>query len=216
MPRAANKFMSMTAHGLPGLSPGPGSPDVKIRYQKAWRALPDGVGAGVESASNAAKSLMDSPQLRPADATPKLVEIAQGLGQSAGAAAGAGNGGAPGATASAVAAMVAANVALTTAYTAAASSGPEPAAATTYTQGLQKVVAAAAGAAVSAIAAMTDMHKCLTVCPGGIHGPGVVTKGSSSVFINHLPAAREGDKVFEAAGGPDPIALGAPTVNIGG
>ena len=48
------------------------------------------------------------------------------------------------------------------------------------------------------------------------HGPGVVTRGSSSVNINHLPACRAGDKVFEATGGADPIAKGCETVNIGG
>jgi uncharacterized Zn-binding protein involved in type VI secretion len=34
-------------------------------------------------------------------------------------------------------------------------------------------------------------------------------------MINGLSAARQGDQVFEAAGGPDPIAMGCMTVQIG-
>lgn len=214
MPKAATKT-SLTAHGNP-LSPGPGSGDVNICCQPAWRALPAGVGAGIETASNAAKAIMDSPQLRPPDAAAKLTEISQGLSQAAGAAAGAGNAAAVAATSSALAGLTTANTALATAYTTAASSGPEPAAAEAYAKGLQAAVSAATGAAVSAIAAMTDLHTCSAPCAVGPHGPGVVTMGSSSVFINKLPASREQDKVFEAAGGPDPISKGAPTVNIGG
>lgn len=47
------------------------------------------------------------------------------------------------------------------------------------------------------------------------HGPGFVTKGSSTVNVGNLPAARMGDKVFEACGGQDSIATGCPAVNIG-
>jgi uncharacterized Zn-binding protein involved in type VI secretion len=42
----------------------------------------------------------------------------------------------------------------------------------------------------------------------------MVAVGSATVFINGMPAARQGDQVVEA-GGPNPIAIGAPTVMIG-
>lgn len=216
MPKAA-RLMDATGHGTP-LQSGPGSPDVNIGYQKAWRASPASVGPGVESASGAMKSLMDSPLLTPADATPLLAEVAKSLSQAAGAAGGAGNGGAGGGVSSAMAGLTTANVALTSAYTtAAAAPGGEPAASQAYTKGIQAAASAAASAAVAAIAAgIADLHTCPTPCASGTHGAGVVTRGSSSVFINKLPASRQGDQVFEAAGGADPITAGCPSVNIGG
>ena len=57
-------------------------------------------------------------------------------------------------------------------------------------------------------------------CPPG--GPGVVTKGSSTVMIEFLPAARDGDMVAVAACvGPIPMPLGvivggSSDVDIGG
>lgn len=213
MPAAA-RVSDATSHGKP-LGPGPGSSDVNIGYAKAWRALPGGVGDGVETASNAAKQLMDAPMLRPPDAASPLADVMSGLAESAAASAEVGNAAAVGATSAAMTQMTAANTTLTTAYTAASSSGPEPAAAEAYAKGLQAAVAAAASAAVSAIAAITDTHTCPTVSGPAPHGPGVVTKGSTTVFINYLPAARQADKVFEAAGGPDPISKGCDTVNIG-
>ena len=68
---------------------------------------------------------------------------------------------------------------------------------------------------MSAMAGLSDMHICPVPVPVPPHGPGFVTKGSSTVNIGNLPAARQGDKVFEACGGADPIAMGCPTVNIG-
>jgi uncharacterized Zn-binding protein involved in type VI secretion len=62
---------------------------------------------------------------------------------------------------------------------------------------------------------MADMHVCPTVSGPAPHGPGVVTRGSGSVNINYLPAARAGDKLFEATGAADPIARGCVSVNIG-
>ena len=47
------------------------------------------------------------------------------------------------------------------------------------------------------------------------HVGGVVLKGSTKVFINNLPAARQGDSVVEA-GAPNTIAQGYPTVDLGG
>lgn len=52
--------------------------------------------------------------------------------------------------------------------------------------------------------------------PGPPHGPGVVIDGSTTVMFNHLPACRVGDHVLESIGPLDPIALGCPTVQIGG
>jgi uncharacterized Zn-binding protein involved in type VI secretion len=43
----------------------------------------------------------------------------------------------------------------------------------------------------------------------------MVAKGSTTVLIAGLPAARAGDQVTEA-GPPNPIAAGEPTVLIGG
>jgi uncharacterized Zn-binding protein involved in type VI secretion len=43
----------------------------------------------------------------------------------------------------------------------------------------------------------------------------VVAKGSATVLIGGLPAARQGDSITEA-GAPNSIAMGVPTVQIGG
>ncbi len=214
MPMAA-RTTDTTSHGTP-LSPGPGSPDVMIGFLPAWRALPAGVGAGIESASNAMQTLMSSPALTPADATANLAQAQAGFSQAAGAAAAKGNAGAPGATASAFTTLQSTNATLSATYaTASAAPGGQPAATIAYTEGIKAAAAAAASAAMSAIAGMTDMHVCPIPVPIPPHGPGVVTQGSKSVLINNLPAVRQNDKVFEAAGGPDPIAMGCPTVLIG-
>jgi uncharacterized Zn-binding protein involved in type VI secretion len=214
MPQAA-RMNDATGHGKP-LSPGPGSPDVMIGMMAAWRAIPSGMAAGIEKASNAMNSLMTNPALRPPDATQLLADVASGLGEAAGAAGSQGNAGAAAGTASAMSGLAAANVTLTATYTSAsAAPGAEPAAATAYAKGLQAAAAAAASAAVSAIAAGLDIHICPLLSGPAPHGPGVVTKGSGTVTINGLPAARQNDKVFEAAGGQDPIAVGCPTVEIG-
>jgi uncharacterized Zn-binding protein involved in type VI secretion len=214
MPPAA-RVGDSTAHGVP-LSPGPGSMTVMIGFKPAWRALPAGVGAGLEQASNTMKQLMDSPQLTPPDATAKLAQVQAGAMQSAGQAAGKGNPAAAGATGGAFGTLTGANAGLTSAYAAASPvPGGQPAATTAYTQGIKAAAAVAASAAFSAIASMVDMHICPIPCPPPPHGPGVVTKGSSTVLIDNLPAARQGDKVFEACGGPDDIAMGEPTVDIG-
>lgn len=86
--------------------------------------------------------------------------------------------------------------------------------------------AAAISAAQGASAGMTamsgngtpDMHLCNMPAlppPGCMHGPGVVLQASSTVQVNGLPACRQGDKVVEALGGPDPIAVGCTSVLIG-
>jgi uncharacterized Zn-binding protein involved in type VI secretion len=215
MPNAAT-VGSPTSHGNP-LSPGPGCLSVNIGYQPAWRALPSGMASAVEGISNAVDSFMKKPQMTPADATPSIVEISARL--VAGGAAAAANG-APATVASAsssVAAVNATNVALTTTWTAASVvPGGQPAANIAYTEGIKAATAAAATAVVSAMAGISDMHVCPVPVPIPPHGPGFVTRGSGTVNIGDLPAARQQDKVFEACGGEDPIAMGCPTVNIGG
>jgi uncharacterized Zn-binding protein involved in type VI secretion len=58
-----------------------------------------------------------------------------------------------------------------------------------------------------------DLHLC--PFPGSPHGAGPTAIGALSVLINGAPAARAGDYVVEAAGGPDVILLGCPSVLIG-
>jgi uncharacterized Zn-binding protein involved in type VI secretion len=43
-----------------------------------------------------------------------------------------------------------------------------------------------------------------------------VIDGSSTVQVNRLPPARQGDTVLEALGPPNKIVMGCPTVIIGG
>ena len=214
MPPAA-RVKDMTTHG-PQLMPGIGSLTVQIGFMPAWRALPAGVGAGLESASDKMDQFMKKPVLTPADATPELVQVQADMTQAAGQAAGKGNAMAAGVTAGAFGALAAANGALTATWTAASAvPGGQPAANTAYTQGIKTLAAVAASAAMAAVASMADMHVCTIPCPIPPHGPGVVTQGSKSVFIDNLPAARQDDKVIEACGGSDPIAMGCQTVLIG-
>ncbi len=63
--------------------------------------------------------------------------------------------------------------------------------------------------------ATSDMHTCPLSDGPKPHVGGVVTLGSTTVFINKLPAARQGDMISEA-GPPNTIAVGLTTVNIGG
>src|SRR5262247_1560717 len=100
MPMAA-RVTDVTSHGPP-LNPGPGSLSVTIGMMAAWRALPSSLAAGIEKASNAMKSIMSNPNLRPLDATPLLADVASGLGEAASAAAQEGNPGAAGATSTAL------------------------------------------------------------------------------------------------------------------
>lgn len=60
----------------------------------------------------------------------------------------------------------------------------------------------------------SDFHACPLVNGLQPHVGGVVAVGSMTVLIGGLPAARATDVVVEA-GGPNVIALGAPTVLIG-
>jgi uncharacterized Zn-binding protein involved in type VI secretion len=63
--------------------------------------------------------------------------------------------------------------------------------------------------------ATIDRHLCPQSSGTVLHEGGVVVLGSSSVFINGFPAARQGDKIVET-GGPNGIAAGLSTVQIGG
>ena len=62
--------------------------------------------------------------------------------------------------------------------------------------------------------AESDAHTCPLVTVAVPHVGGVVAMGSLTVFINGMPAARQGDMVVEA-GPPNPIAMGCPLVEIG-
>jgi len=60
----------------------------------------------------------------------------------------------------------------------------------------------------------SDMHTCPLVTALVPHVGGPVSIGSVTVYINGLPAARQGDQVIEV-GPPNAIAQGEPTVLIG-
>ncbi|MCP4368021.1 MAG: hypothetical protein GY797_07910 [Deltaproteobacteria bacterium] len=63
--------------------------------------------------------------------------------------------------------------------------------------------------------ATADFHACPLFDGLKPHVGGVVSMGSTTVLINNLPAARQGDIVTEA-GPPNSIAMGCATVMIGG
>lgn len=214
MPPAA-RVADPTGHGPP-LNPGPGSPDILIGYMPAWRALPSSVGGAVESASKDMNSFMTTPVLTPASAASKIVKISTGLVQAGAQAAAEMNPAAASAAASSVVTLNATNISLTAAWTAASAvPGGQPAANTAYTEGIKAAAATAATATFGAIGGMTDMHNCPVPVPIPPHGPGMVTKASTTVIFNNLPACRQDDQLFEAAGGADPIAMGEQTVLIG-
>ncbi len=215
MPPAA-RVTDMTSHSPP-LNPGPGSLDVIIGGLPAWRALPTAMAGAVDAISNAMNSFMTRPQMTPVDATASLVQISAALVQGGAAAAAAGAPAAAGTAGSMIGTLNATNAALTATWTTASVvPGGQPAANIAYTEGIKAAAAAAASAVMSAMAGISDMHICPIPVPMPPHGPGFVTKGSATVVINNLPAARQGDQVMEACGGPDPIALGCVTVLIGG
>jgi uncharacterized Zn-binding protein involved in type VI secretion len=161
-------------------------------------------------------SFMTTPQMTPANAAASLAKIAGNLAQTAGKAAAAGSPGTVAAASGAMSTLMATNTALTTAWTtASAVPGGQPAANFAYTEGIKAAAAGAAAAVMSSMAGIADMHVCPLPVPIPPHGPGFVTQGSSKVIINNLAAARQGDKVMEACGGADPIAMGCPQVIIG-
>jgi len=104
------------------------------------------------------------------------------------------------------------------AATVAAAGTPGAPAAYAAEQTVKGVVGAVMGQAISAAAAAcgADIHFCATPTALPPHGPGVVLNGSTTVFINGLPAARTQDQVMEAAGPPNQIQIGCVNVFIGG
>ena len=62
--------------------------------------------------------------------------------------------------------------------------------------------------------ATADFHACPLVTGTVPHVGGTVLIGSTTVLINNLPAARQGDMIVES-GPPNTIAMGCPTVLIG-
>ena len=62
--------------------------------------------------------------------------------------------------------------------------------------------------------ATADLHTCPLVSGTVPHVGGIVSMGSTTVFINNLPAARQGDMITES-GPPNSITMGEPTVIIG-
>ena len=63
--------------------------------------------------------------------------------------------------------------------------------------------------------ATADVHVCPLVTGVVPHVGGMVVKGSLTVYIDKLPAARQGDQIVEA-GPANSILTGLPTVVIGG
>jgi uncharacterized Zn-binding protein involved in type VI secretion len=59
-----------------------------------------------------------------------------------------------------------------------------------------------------------DTHFCPLVNILIPHGAGIVTMGSTTVFINNFPAVRAGDSIVEC-GPPNAILAGCATVLIG-
>ncbi len=64
-------------------------------------------------------------------------------------------------------------------------------------------------------ARLGDMHTCPMVTGVVPHVGGPITLGSATVLIGGMPAARVGD-MATCTGPPDTIAMGCPTVMIGG
>ena len=63
--------------------------------------------------------------------------------------------------------------------------------------------------------ALEDFHACPLIDPIAVpHVGGIVSAGSETVFINNMPAARQGDIIIESSL-PNNIAIGEPTVIIG-
>jgi uncharacterized Zn-binding protein involved in type VI secretion len=127
-----------------------------------------------------------------------------------------------GVSAAAAAGMMAAKVAsevkikVAEAATVAAAGTPGLPAAKATEETVKAAEAASMSASIMAAAGGADIHACVTPLPIPPHGPGVVITPSQTVMINNLGACRMGDTILEAIGPPDMIAVGCPTVIIGG
>jgi uncharacterized Zn-binding protein involved in type VI secretion len=102
------------------------------------------------------------------------------------------------------------------AATLAAAGTPGLPAAKAAEEATKAAAAASMSAMISAASGGADIHACTTPLPIPPHGPGVVIDGSTTVMINNLPACRLGDTILEPLGPPNKIAMGCPTVIIGG
>ncbi len=102
------------------------------------------------------------------------------------------------------------------AATVAAAGTPGAPAASAAEQATKAAMLASMSSAISGASAGADIHLCVTPLPVPPHGPGVAISGSATVFIDNLPAARQGDTILEAAGPSNSISMGCPTVIIGG
>ena len=100
--------------------------------------------------------------------------------------------------------------------TMAAAGTPGAPAAYAAEQSAKAAALASMSQAITAAAGGADIHSCAVPSPVPPHGPGVVIDGSTTVAINNLPAARQGDTILEPLGPPNKIAVGCPTVMIGG
>jgi uncharacterized Zn-binding protein involved in type VI secretion len=112
----------------------------------------------------------------------------------------------------------AADMAVQTAVTATLSAAGTPGApaALAAEQATKAATLASMSSAISSASGGADIHACVTPSPVPPHGPGVVVDGSKTVMINNLPACRMGDTIIEPLGPPNKIAMGEPTVIIGG
>lgn len=102
------------------------------------------------------------------------------------------------------------------AATVAAAGTPGAPAAKAAEEATKAAAAASMGSAISSAAGGSDIHGCTTPLPIPPHGPGIVITPSMTVIIANFPAARQGDTILEAVGPPNKIAMGCPTVIIGG
>lgn len=59
-----------------------------------------------------------------------------------------------------------------------------------------------------------DMHVCGLSTPNP-HLGGAAISSQTSVFVNGFPLLRAGDAFIEGGGGPNPIAMGCPSVHVG-
>ncbi len=212
MPPAA-RLTDVTDHG-PTLNTGPCSPDVDIGDQPAWRALPEDDWSGIEDATSSMKEMHQMPALTPEMARPYLNDAEEGLEDASELAASHGEPAAAAVTAAAFAELVSQDAMLTAQYRA-----EEPIdkqmAMENYAEGIHDASQIAAALAVEVIGKLADQTVCPQVWIIVPHGPGVITKGSKTVFINDLPASREEDVLYEAIGGPDPVAQREQSVIIG-
>jgi len=203
----------LTDHSMP--IDGAGSPDVNIGGQKAWRAMPEGAGDGLDGPSKTVKEILDKVTVRPPEVMPKLPLIAADMAKVAATAEAAGALGATTIVATGFQTLSATAIGLVATYTAAsAAPGAEPGAATAFTLAFQSALAQTMTAAVQAIAGPWDMDSCKQPGTTGPHGPGVVVKACKTVFINGLPAVVKGNQIIEATGGPSTIKVGCGTVFI--